>query len=171
MVAQRRLGALAAVVIACFLIVLTACSSKPSAKRDEAEKDELAQQFMMDLRDYILVYRNQPSKLRDVGIVVSDQNGSVGLSQVDGFYERYEAKEVAQLNIAFMNIPMVVVRIHFTETGNGYYYRYELDEDEDIAVTAKYVDSLQLSTSDTGKKTLKLLDGGKEMTFTFIPAS
>lgn len=159
------------ILLVSVLLLASGCTSGAKGANNEAKRDELAQAFMMDLRDYILIYREQPKKLAELGLVVTDATGAQNTALLDDFYMLYQENREAQVTIAFFSsAPLVVARVQIDEEGGGYYFRYVLDEDAPIGVTAKYVDKIEFSQNSDSKMQMKLLGSGKNIAnFTFIP--
>jgi len=159
------------ILLVSVLLLASGCSSGAKGANNEAKRDELAQAFMMDLRDSVLIYRKQPQKLADLGLVVTNDAGAQNTALLEDFYKLYQEAREAQVTIAFYSsAPLVIARVQIDEDGGGYYFRYVLDEDEPIGVTAKYVDKIEFSQGSDSKIQLKLLSSGKNIAnFTFIP--
>lgn len=169
---RKPYGMILAAAVLLYTLLWGGCA-KAERQRDEARKEALAQEFMTDLRDNILIYREKPKTLAQQGLLVSNQTAVDDAEDLQAFCDDVQNGEAAQLTIAFYSSsPLVVTRIQFADKGEGYYFRYELDESAGIAVTAKYVDQVELSeNSDTGKLTLTLKDGGAQIAqFSFKPS-
>ncbi len=162
--------------LCCLLLVLllclglSACSSKPKEPTPEqvAKRDELAQEFMLEIRDKILPYRNQVGLLHAQGVFISEEEQVSDFALLDQFVDQYEAGEDCSLTVCFITKSFVVARMVMAD-GVGYYFRYQFDPDEPIAVTSRVFDRIRVERDESlGKARLKLEYDEKELaTFTF----
>lgn len=143
------------ILLLCLILLaapLGACA-KPEKEPDNEKMEEYGQAYMLELRDDILVYREQKQELLRLGLVVNDPDGAHGHERLEEFYARYKANQACELTIAQRTVtPMVFTRLQFTEEGDGFYFRYELSEDELISVTSKFIDKVTLSLNETGTR-------------------
>lgn len=156
------------------VLLLACCTSCSKAKEptaaENAKKEELAQGFMAELRDVILPIRSNPTLLRDAGLFVSEEEKVPDTALLEEFVALYKAGRDCSITIAFVTKAFVVARLEVVD-GSGYYFRYQFNSKEPIAVTSKMFDSAALTEDERyGKIMLKLQYDDVEIgTFTFRP--
>ena len=149
---------------------LTACARKPKepTPAQAAKRDELAQEFMAEIRDEILPLKSQPGLIASKGILISKEEEVIDFALLDGFVDDYEAGVDGSLTACFITKSFVAVRMVMMD-GVGYYFRYQYDSKNPIAVSSRVFDNIRIAEDDAlGKVQLKLEYDGKELvTFTF----
>ncbi len=133
------LSAALAVILA---VGMCACSSGSSGAKpvDEDKKNELAQQFMAELRDQLLPVREDAARLAALGVYVSREEEVGDVDAVYAFFAGVEANEDCALTVAFLTRSFVAARIEFID-GAGYYFRYQHDDKNPIEVSFKQIDN------------------------------
>lgn len=148
----------------------TACSQKPKepTAAQAAKRDELAQEFMAEIRDDILPLKSHPELMGTKGILLSEGEQVADFTLLDEFVEAYENGQNAILTTCFITKSFVVTRMVMID-GVGYYFRYQYDFKKPIAVNSRVFDNIRIiEEEDVGKVKLALEYGGKELvTFTF----
>lgn len=159
------------ILIAVLLLGLTSCGKgKEPTAAQAALRDELAQEYMEEIRTQILPAREKPNTLAQLGCLVSQEEKVDHLARLDAFLEAWEAGEDSVLTTCFLNKSFVTTRLQVVD-GVGYYFRYEYQPKEPIAVTGKVFDNIYTVTSEqTGRVQLKLEYDKKEIAiFSFRP--
>ena len=149
---------------------LAACTQKPKepTPAQAAKRDELAQEFMTEIRDDILPLKNQPGMIAAKGILISKEEEVADFALLDAFVDDYEAGVDCSLTACFITKSFVAVRMVMID-GVGYYFRYQYDSRNPIAVSSRVFDNIRITEDDAlGKVQLRLEYDGKELvTFTF----
>lgn len=152
------------------LLGLGACAKKAKepTPAQAAKRDELAQEFMAEIRDEILPYKNQLGLLSSKGILISEEEEVADFTLLDQFVDQYEAGTDCSLTICFVTKSFVAARMVMMD-GVGYYFRYQYDSKNPIAVSSRVFDRIRIQEDAAlGKVQLKLEYDGKELaTFTF----
>lgn len=169
---RQTLRNLLCILLACTILVFgVSCKkAKEPTAAEKAKTEELAQTFMAQLRDVILPVRSHPIVLRDLGIFVSEEEKVPNTQPLDDFMALYESGQDCNLTIAFITKAFVVARLEVVN-GSGYYFRYQFNSKEPIAVSNRVFDNIRITEDEQyGKVMLKLeYDGSEIVTFTFRP--
>jgi len=92
--------------------------------------EQLAQEFIADLRREIMPFHDRPRELVTHGTLVLRTEYTMGIELLGEFYHAYQNGDYAQLTIFYFDFePVVVSRVVFPDNEEGYWFRYQLNEE------------------------------------------
>ncbi len=154
-------------------LVLAGCAGQePPALTAEqiAERDDMAQIFMAELRDIYLPMRSQPLLMADRGVLMCDGGEMDNPEVLEVFLAGYDAGTDCVLTVCFQSENSLVFTRIIRSGEAGYAFRYQYNASESIAVLPKQFDELRVERLPEPLLTkLTLLYAGEEIgtTFTF----
>ena len=153
------------IAVLLLLPLFSACSSANNPAHSAQKMDELGQSFMLDLRDTILPNKEHYDALVENRVVVSTDDGALGLDYLYEFYQNCKDGKADMVTFQFGTKAIVVARIVY-DGSNIYYYRYEYS-DKPIEVSARVADSITVTYDEKLKKTELTLKAQKKQLATF----
>lgn len=148
------------------------CAGSRALTPEEQERaTSHARDFLQDLNEEIILGRNEPDFLEEIGLLVSNHEVIESSRLLDEFIQQHEGGAGGVLTLALFTSDTVFARL-ISQDGIIYYIRANYDERENsLEITARVFDSLEVATNEAlGTKQITLAYGRRmPVMLTFRP--